>query len=376
MFADDVRKPYRSQHFNISLGEEGSPMDRPLIVQFCANDPKKLLAAAKFLEPHCDAIDLNLGCPQDIAKRGRYGAFLQDDWELIYSLGAWKILTFAKVVLIRRSEHPPRELKCTSHGQVPHLQRCRKNYCLREDARKRRRTDPHLPRPAARTAGAEHRTSLPPSLCPGSPTRHRQGLADWAQIRAVKAAVSVPVFANGNVLYHSDLARCLADTGVDAVMCAEGQLYNAALFARADHAHGPPGALDASWSLGPTAPTPASSSTPSDAAAAAPDSAALPPGARGTPSETYDAGLHPPHADLALEYLSIVRALKTPTPWPALKGHIFKIMRPALTCEPDLREAFGRVRRDDLDGMEAAVREMKARMDVRARTLPFSTRHL
>lgn len=53
------------------------------MLQFCGNNPETMAAAAKLVEAHCDAIDINLGCPQSIAKRGRYGSFLQDEWELL-----------------------------------------------------------------------------------------------------------------------------------------------------------------------------------------------------------------------------------------------------------------------------------------------------
>ncbi|CAN0367518.1 unnamed protein product [Lampetra fluviatilis] len=43
--------------------------DRPLIVQFAANDPYDLAAASLAVTPYADGVDLNCGCPQRTANK-------------------------------------------------------------------------------------------------------------------------------------------------------------------------------------------------------------------------------------------------------------------------------------------------------------------
>ena len=54
------------------------PQDRPLVCHFCANNPQDFAQAALLAQPFCDAIDLNLGCPQRTAYIGHYGSYLLD----------------------------------------------------------------------------------------------------------------------------------------------------------------------------------------------------------------------------------------------------------------------------------------------------------
>jgi tRNA-dihydrouridine synthase 1 len=179
---------------------DGNPaFDRPLIVQFCANDAEVLLEAAKHVSPFCDAVDLNLGCPQGIARKGHYGAFLQEDWNLVYRL-------------INKLH---RELDVPVTAKMRILETKEKTLAYAQKIL---------------SAGASILTVHGRRREQKS---HNTGIADWGMIRYLRENLppETVIFANGNILQHEDIKRCLDATGADGVMSAEGNLHDPSIFA-------------------------------------------------------------------------------------------------------------------------------------------------
>ncbi|KAI4176641.1 MAG: hypothetical protein LQ343_000932 [Gyalolechia ehrenbergii] len=179
---------------------DGHPSnDRPLIVQFCANDPDDLLQAAQHVAPYCDAVDLNLGCPQGIARKGHYGSFLQESPNLIHSL----ISNLAKNL----------DVPVTAKMRVLNTKEETLQYA-------------RLLLDAGASWIAVHGRRR-------EQKGHETGLADWSMIRYLRDRLpkETVIFTNGNILGYGDLDRCLEATGADGVMSAEGNLCDPGIFA-------------------------------------------------------------------------------------------------------------------------------------------------
>lgn len=136
-------------------------------------------------------------CPQRIARRGYYGAFLMDNLPLIKSL----------VQNLSANLHVPVSCKIRI---FPRLEDTLAYAKMLEEA-------------GASLVAVHGRTR--------DEKDGKKFRADWDAIKAVKDALRIPVLANGNIRHLDDVKDCLEHTGADGVLSAETLLENPALFA-------------------------------------------------------------------------------------------------------------------------------------------------
>jgi tRNA-dihydrouridine synthase 1 len=184
------KEVYRTKFFDLVKGTP--PQDRPLIAQLCGSDLQLVLKTAKQLEPFVDGIDLNCGCPQSIAKRGNYGAFLLEQPHVLLPLvqslvTAVHLPISVKVRILPTGIHDSLQL----YQQLVHAG----ISLLSIHGRNRWQKGPLT------------------------------GQADWSIIqKAVKAFPTIPILANGSMSNLQEIRACLEYTKCDGVMCSEALL--------------------------------------------------------------------------------------------------------------------------------------------------------
>ncbi|KAJ8906685.1 hypothetical protein NDN08_003175 [Rhodosorus marinus] len=170
--------------------------DRPLVAQFAGDCPETLLEAAKLVECCVDAVDINFGCPQHIAKRGHYGAYLQDEWDLMRSLISTLHQNLSVPVWCKIRVFPELE-KSVAYAQM-------------------------IEQSGSQVLAVHGRTR--------DSKGRNAGPADWSVIREIKKNLSVPVIANGDAVSLEAAEQCLSFTGCDGVMAAYPLLVNPTMF--------------------------------------------------------------------------------------------------------------------------------------------------
>eukprot|EP01116_Phalansterium_solitarium_P001662 TRINITY_DN1147_c0_g5_i1.p1 TRINITY_DN1147_c0_g5~~TRINITY_DN1147_c0_g5_i1.p1 ORF type:complete len:390 (+),score=99.26 TRINITY_DN1147_c0_g5_i1:190-1359(+) len=180
------------------VGQEFDEIHYVILALFVAHE--------RFVNPASD-LAAWFGCPQQIAKRGYYGAYLMEDWPLIHSLVRnlhenLKVAVFCKIRIypgdVDRTIQYAKMLESagcqllTVHGRTRDQRKCFNGDGV------------YVP-------------------------------ADWDVIKRVRESVSIPVFGNGNIQFFEDAQRLMQYTGVDGVMSACTLLNNPALFSGTVH---------------------------------------------------------------------------------------------------------------------------------------------
>ncbi len=155
------------------------------VPQILGNDEKYIAPSVqKLVDYGASGIDINMGCPVQKALKHNWGVALMGDVDYA-----------ARVVEMT-----------VRHARVPVSVKLRAGF--------ENTVEKMIPfMKTLENAGASWLT-----LHPRTAEQKRRGTADWAQIRTIKDALSIPVIGNGDVQVADDVFRMQAETGCDLVM--------------------------------------------------------------------------------------------------------------------------------------------------------------
>ncbi len=171
---------------------ELSPGEHPAAVQLFGSDPVCMgEAAAKVTElSDCDIIDINMGCPVGKVVKSGDGSALMRTPDLAARIIESVVRSTPRPVTVKfRKGFDSGNVNAVEFGRM-----CES---------------------AGAAAVAVHGRTR---------TQMYSGRADWQIIGEVKAALNIPVIANGDIFTPQDAAKILSVTGADAAMIGRGAL--------------------------------------------------------------------------------------------------------------------------------------------------------
>jgi tRNA-dihydrouridine synthase B len=192
----------------ISLGIERvlaemrfEPVERPIGIQIYGADPTIMARAAGMVTELCepDFVDINFGCPVKKVVRNNGGSGCLKDMTLVRGI----------IRAVRDATHLPVTVKIRSGWDE--TQRDPVDIALR-----------------CQEAGAQAVT-----LHPRTRTQMYQGAANWDEIAALAAALTIPVIGNGDIRTPEDAVAMRNQTNCSGLMIARGSFGNPWLFAQA-----------------------------------------------------------------------------------------------------------------------------------------------